>query len=496
MLIFWIIAVVAAALVVWGWRHLGKKKVRTPALKKELPPSYIEGARMRAAERAEARAAGSSNALQRPQQTLPPAPSATPYQRLAEHMEITTSPVTAPPASLIHPEPVPEAINPKEEPQQATPPAPSGTLYQRLAEHIETTTAPVTAPPVPLIQPEPVPEAIGPEEEPQQESGELQRQTTPPTPLYQRLVDHVETTTTPVSTPPQPTPPLKQESEKLSLKEKFQKELQEHNKKISDAIKQNRKSAHPRRYSHPNIIASKINEFPEKDVWESGDVDLYGEDGKILRKTDLRISYRDREGNITNRDVDVQRYAYRPDRGIGSMIAFCHMRKANRTFLFSGIKQSIDLETGEVISSIGAYLDSLYQQTPKYAVKNFIDGNKAPLFILFCMAKADGVMRSKERSVIADYANKHGLTDFDAQDELLTQMKQWEANTRNRFHQAVREAKSEMVYDLEDLLEACIQIIQTDKTIHSDEIRMLNYAATHWELPLPDGIRGRQPNSE
>lgn len=178
------------------------------------------------------------------------------------------------------------------------------------------------------------------------------------------------------------------------------------------------------------------------------------------------------------------------------MIAFCHMRKANRTFLFSGIKQAIDLETGEVISSIGAYLDSLYQQTPKYTVKQFIDENSAPLFILFCMAKADGAMRAKERSIIAEYASKHGLTDFDAQDELLTQMKQWEANTRNRFHQAVREAKAKMMYDLEELLEACVQIIQTDKAPHSDEMRMLIYTATQWELPLPDGIRGRQPNSE
>lgn len=370
-LIFWTIAVLTSALAVWGYKRLGKKKVRPTAPKKEPTPTYIEGARRRAAERAAAAALV---------KTQPPTPA------------------PAPPS-------IPAPVAPM--------------LYERMGME--------AAPPPPASVPTPVP--------------------VPPAP----------------APAPEPAP--------LSAKEAFKKALAEHNAKIGRAQKEHRRSAPVEQY-HSTLESTR-----EEPTYAAVTK-------RALDKPRLRITYRDRHGEVTRRYVDVISY----DLAVGSMEAYCQLRRAQRTFYFDSIQDAIDLETGEYVPDFPKYFEDIYRQSPKYAIDQFADQHGDALFVLFCMAKADGKLMAKERRIILGYAQEHGLAP-DQEDGLMDEIKDWDATTRTRFHNAVRAVKADNTHDVEALFAACVQIVQSDKAAHSDEVRMLIYAAKQWGLPVPDWLQ-------
>lgn len=271
----------------------------------------------------------------------------------------------------------------------------------------------------------------------------------------------------PVPPPPAPAP----EPAPLSAKEAFKKALAEHNAKIGQAQKEHRRSAPVEQY-HPTLESTR--EEPTYDAVTK----------RALDKPRLRITYRDRHGEVTRRYVDVISY----DLAVGSMEAYCQLRRAQRTFYFDSIQDAIDLETGEYVPDFPKYFEDIYRQSPKYAIDQFADQHGDALFVLFCMAKADGKMMAKERRIILGYAQEHGL-EPDQEDGLMDEIKDWDATTRTRFHNAVRAVKADNAHDVEALFAACVQIVQSDKAAHSDEVRMLIYAAKQWGLPVPDWLQ-------
>lgn len=120
------------------------------------------------------------------------------------------------------------------------------------------------------------------------------------------------------------------------------------------------------RPSAPSVPqASSAASFLDKDAWEDWDTYQYAP-GMTERKLDgvrLNIKFLDREGQATQRDVDVQKYAHNSKTHSGVIYAFCHLRHARRPFAFSRIRQATDLATGELISDIGIFLDNAYQAT-------------------------------------------------------------------------------------------------------------------------------------
>lgn len=61
----------------------------------------------------------------------------------------------------------------------------------------------------------------------------------------------------------------------------------------------------------------------------------------------LRIQYQDANGDVTTREIKTR--FYDPDRG--TVRARCSLRKADRTFRLDRIKEAIDIDTGEVITT-------------------------------------------------------------------------------------------------------------------------------------------------
>ena len=146
----------------------------------------------------------------------------------------------------------------------------------------------------------------------------------------------------------------------------------------------------------------------EKDAWEDWSDDLYGEASREL-VAELAITYCDRNGQITHRDITVEKYARTSDGGV--LAAFCHLRQARRPFYFSRIQLAADRSDGAVIENLGAWLDERYEASPKGLRDRFIKDNEAALGALFFVSKADGAFRAKEKVVIRNFCAAQGLDD-------------------------------------------------------------------------------------
>lgn len=224
-----------------------------------------------------------------------------------------------------------------------------------------------------------------------------------------------------------------------------------------------------------------------KDAWEEWDVAHYGP-GQRLRKLDgarLHIHFTDREGKQTQRDITTRKYSYNPETKVGVVYAHCHLRNGNRPFAMQRITYAMDLETGEIVQRIGDHLDAIYEQTPLFAVEQFLKQHDAGAYLLFSLAKADGVMRGKERAIILDWAKSLGLTDQPALNELEAQMRGDWYMTKHSYWDAVKSVKKIPRTDayMKALWAAAVAVVQSDKRMGDQELSFLRYAAKQWGIP-------------
>ena len=319
---------VGMAMAASCWIYLRKMKA---APKKARPKNNIEAARMRAAD------------------------------RLATRPEMTAEEPQQPATALSAAAAAPEA-NREDEAPVATQVETSKPLYERMGmdeKRPEPAPALVYAPaPAPTPAPTPMP-APAPAPAP----------VPAPTPEQQHEP-------APSPKPVEPDQPPEKEPEPLSPKEAFKKALAEHNAQIGRAQKAYKQSLPVEQQRHPTWERTYENPTYDKQI----------EPTRSSEKPRLRISYSDSNGEMTTRQIDVREYslAYK------SMEAYCHLRKAHRTFYFNSVKDAIDMETGEQIRDLSKYFEDVYKQTPQYEIDQFLDQHEDALFVLFCMAKADG----------------------------------------------------------------------------------------------------------
>lgn len=254
-----------------------------------------------------------------------------------------------------------------------------------------------------------------------------------------------------------------------------------------------RKVDDPHRHRQSIDITVKTEQtelsVPEKDAWEDWDADLYGP-GQRLRQLgglQLHINFTDREGKKTRRDITTQRYSYNPETKAGVLYGYCHMRNGNRPFALNRITKAVDLETGEIIPDLGAYLDAEFEQTALYQVEQFLVQHDAGAFVLFSLAKADGAMRAKERAVLLQWAQAQGLQGPEALSELEAQFKSWYM-TKSAFWDAVKSVKKIERTDqyMQGLWRAATELVLTDKKLHEQETQFLRYAAEKWGIPASE----------
>ncbi|MCA0197755.1 MAG: hypothetical protein LCH59_06495 [Proteobacteria bacterium] len=184
---------------------------------------------------------------------------------------------------------------------------------------------------------------------------------------------------------------------------------------------------------------------------------------------DIEIDFIDKYGNATCRRITTQDYQYGPENG--NINAFCHLRKGNRSFLFSRIKRAVDLETGTEIQDLRSWLDQRYELTPAAAVESLITQHAAALRCLHYVGKADGAFRANEKAVMRGFIERQSPhADRETIDHVVAEVSTWYPLSAIGFGKEISAvAQSPEAYRY-DVLAAAEAIAKTGKASHTAEV--------------------------
>jgi len=200
------------------------------------------------------------------------------------------------------------------------------------------------------------------------------------------------------------------------------------------------------------------------DTWEGTFFDVVAQ--RSTKKT-VRMNYRDANGNMTQRVVDIR--AYEPQGDNGLVIGRCHMRNATRTFRFDRMQQVVDAETGEIIANLQQHLNDEWAISPKPVMDELYAAHHDVLKLMLYMAKADGAVRAAEIDVIAKYCIEI-TQDQRITTSMIKEMLQYvDVVTINTFARTYNKLRRENPGSAQRAADACRAIVATQKTIHPNE---------------------------
>lgn len=218
----------------------------------------------------------------------------------------------------------------------------------------------------------------------------------------------------------------------------------------------------------------------DKDAWEDWSDELYAEASRELA-AEMTITYCDRNGQITHRDITVEKYARTKDGGV--LAAFCHLRQARRPFYFSRIQRAADRTDGTAIEDLGAWLDERYKVTPKGARDRFIADHEAALGALFFVAKADDAFHAKEKGVVRSFCAFQGLDDTTVQELVVETVSRWVVPSRIAYGKDLRSLLERDEPYRRAVRQYAQEIVGTGKTVRDGEAHALERMQRELELP-------------
>lgn len=187
----------------------------------------------------------------------------------------------------------------------------------------------------------------------------------------------------------------------------------------------------------------------------------------------LRIGYVDGAGRRTDRTIQVRQFG--AFEGGALIIAKCLMRGATRTFRTDRIKSCVDVETGEIINDVAAYLQARYDASPDKTAAELYEKEFDTLRVLLYVGKADGQFRAEEKVVIRDtcvsITNDARLTVKMVQD-LLTDM---DVPSLQAFKLAIGRLAKRDPDTRARVMAAAEKIVATQKVVHPSEQEALDY---------------------
>ncbi|WP_445363162.1 hypothetical protein ACJJIQ_23490 [Microbulbifer sp. ANSA003] len=211
-------------------------------------------------------------------------------------------------------------------------------------------------------------------------------------------------------------------------------------------------------------------EVKDKDAWEGS---FFDAENPLTVSAHLQFNYRDGNGKQTNRSVLVKQFDETLHEGL--LIAHCELRDANRTFRFSRMKNCVDLETGECISSVRDFLVAKYEESPERSVDVFETDFLDVLKILYFVAKADGQFRKEEKAVVTDYVRTLVKDDRVTIQMVDNAIRNYDIPSLAGFKRSVGKVVRGRKVDLDSLIECCENIVNTQKTVHPSEKAALDY---------------------
>jgi len=166
-----------------------------------------------------------------------------------------------------------------------------------------------------------------------------------------------------------------------------------------------------------------------------------------------------------------------------------------------------DLETGEVIYDVNCYLEEIYnkemkkyrekeeKQKQKEKIDNFIDEHLNLLKMLVYIAKSDGTINSKEKDILIETLEEH-FPDIIEPNKIIDRIAKNHLYFKS-YNAFARNAKQIIEnYPEIDFLKFAEKIVSTQKNVHSDEEKILNYLSKiynrDYKLNYQPEIRGQK----
>ncbi len=160
---------------------------------------------------------------------------------------------------------------------------------------------------------------------------------------------------------------------------------------------------------HPN--APKHLGEAALDAADSEDMHAFGshEPEPVLDGIRLEVGYEDAEGRRTNRLVTCKRIVHADDGD--RLLAFCHARRTDRTFLLDRIVEAADPGTGRRIDDIRAFFAPFLEQAGELSddhgtTRKVLVALGDELRILAFIAKADQTLHKAEDNLISVFVRK------------------------------------------------------------------------------------------
>lgn len=226
----------------------------------------------------------------------------------------------------------------------------------------------------------------------------------------------------------------------------------------------------------PEAARSQATQDVDVDAWEGWFIEEAAD--PTPSKARLRIAYMDRNGARTERDIQVVEFDNAPSNAVnGMLIAHCALRGATRTFRFGRIEKAVDRDTGEVVADVQTHLRDLWMASPEFALEEFQAEFSRPLEVLLFIAKADGRVVAKERSVILDFCRAHLRDSRITEDAVLRALRDVRKVSMGSFKLSVGKLVAEHRDLLPALVQAAQQIVGAEKTVHPAEREALEYLA-------------------
>jgi len=211
--------------------------------------------------------------------------------------------------------------------------------------------------------------------------------------------------------------------------------------------------------NRPLPKTKKDNFFiPEVDTLE--EVELPEEFESINLNSLAQITYTDSKGQKSERRITM--YSVNPTIDNDYMIrAYCHERKAPRTFKMSRIVELTDMETGEIFDNPTKYFLDRFEDSPIGLITKCFQKLESEILILTFVARADGYLRKKERQIIMDFINKNSSTNLDS-NLLENEIRRTYCESQD-FRKCLKNLSSKTTEKRNEILTLSTDIVNTDK---------------------------------
>lgn len=186
----------------------------------------------------------------------------------------------------------------------------------------------------------------------------------------------------------------------------------------------------------------------------------------------LKINYQDFRGARTEREIDLRAFAAGPPPYLAGI---CKLRGGYRTFKIDRIAYAVDIDTGEEIGDLPAWLQRRYDQAPERAWEKLLADDMPALRLLLYVAKADGQFTTKERDVVVDFCQTISARPDITRQQMNSIMRDLPATSITTYRRLCGEVAKLPEAKRALVVKAAHDIVATQRTMATEEKEALEY---------------------